>query len=354
MARQGRLHVPNETYYVRDALSQELEVLVPRAGQPHTGAELRHIAAHRIQFESQLHAVTRRWGATVHAHCWLPNKALLLIGVSCVPLDVILHSLHGNFSRYLHRNAGITGRPYPARYHAMVIDAEEFLLDFAREIFLAPVAARLCEDPLAYEHSALHAWAGGPTPLFLRQSALRRAFAQRGIRTPIDLGTFLKQPPRFGFQAFLRRGSSSDRRIAGNLLFVRKVRAKSEHVRSVSRLSSTEPVLRWVTQYLGIDGEDDPGKRQGEIRELTRALAAWLITCCGSVSLSQVARWFQCGKSTLHTHIKQHCEQYPEVFNSHTFAKFGAFLETLNLLEPVRPTANRPTPQEQPRSPPVS
>ena len=319
MARQKRLHVPHGTYYVVDRFTPGLEILAARADRAHTPADLARLANNRQHFETQLSVVVQRWGAQVDAHCWLPDAALLVIKVSLASLECVMHSLHGTFSHYLHTTAGITGRPYPGRYRALLVDPDAHLLTFGRYVLTAPVRLGLTRTAQAYPFSSLSSWAGPACPGFLAHSRIRHQLARAGRLAPAGLERFLTERPAPGFLALLRQGSPLDHRIAGDPAFVRAIHEKSGQIRRVVHIDGA---TRWASELAAIDLKVVNSPKRSHDKALARTLAAWLITSSGAASLSEVARSIACCKSTLHKGIERNLRLRPELFNQATLRRY--------------------------------
>jgi len=305
-------------------------VLAVDPGTSHTAEELERIQANRQRYESQLQTVTRRWGAKVHAYCWLPDAALMLIEVAYTPLEDILHTLRGSFSHYLHREAGLSQRPYQGRYAALLVEPDEFLIDCTRHIVCQPVEKGLCKNAWTYEHSSLHAWVkAAPVPEFLASSAVPQALEALGIHLPSGLRRFLLARHVPGFDTLLRRGSREDSRVMGRAPFVREAHRAAQRTR---RITSPELVTRWVSQFVTIE-PDPPHNSERSAPGLIPALSAWLITSSGTASLSEVARWFHVNKATLHKRIERYSQTRSTLFSQHTLAQFLTFLAEVDLEE---------------------
>jgi|GEM_PF-4510717 len=356
MARQGRLHVPNATYFVVDRFRPGLEVLVPAPRRRHDSADLRRIEAYRRRFEALLDRACRRWCARVHAYCWLPDSALLLMQVSQVPLESILHSVRGSYSHFLRtrghilRARGATGSPYAERYRALLIDAEAFFLDFVRHIFWSPVHAGLCGTPLAYPFSSARVCAGEPAPPFLYTRTLADALAARGFGSRMSFMRFLASNPAPGFLRLLPRGSPYDHRIAGGPLFVREIQQRSL---AAPRAAHVDAIIAWVSRRLHI--EVDRIVREVRSRDAVeaRALVAWLATCAGSASLPTLAKRLSCSPTSLHRAIRNYLRIRPTLFNRDTLQEVVSLAEERDGEGPAAGNGEEPEAGngEEPRAP---
>jgi REP element-mobilizing transposase RayT len=94
----------------------------------------------------------------IHAWCLLGNHYHLVVKTGKVPLWRSMARLQGTVSRLHNRRQGVLGRLWQSRYHARVIDTEDYHRQVLAYVHLNPVAAGLVEDPLDYEwcgHGAL-------------------------------------------------------------------------------------------------------------------------------------------------------------------------------------------------------
>lgn len=331
MARQGRLHVPHATYFVVNRFAAGLDALAPSADRTDDVHTRRQMAAGRQHFERLLQYLIRRWCARVHAYCWLPQSALLLLRIGAPPLECIMHGLRGQYSAYLRAHRRRIGPAYAGRYAALLIDPDDYLLDVARHIFWSPVHAGLSRTPLGYELSSVRTCLGEPDPAALCDATLRAALRQRGLNARQGLQRFLTAAPSPGFLRLLAHGSRLDRRVVGSSAFVRSIRHRAERLPvAISR----DALCEWATARLISEGTEDRGRTRSARPVALRALVAWLATCCGIATLAEVARWFRCDPSTLHRAIDRHTRLHPDLFSERNVATLAAAIAAGNLSRP--------------------
>ena len=323
MARQGRLHVPHATYFVVDRFDPRLDILAPGPSLHPAPDGLREIAESRRRFESLLGYLLHRWCASVHAYCWLPRTALLLLRIGEPALERIMHTLRGRYSQYLRASGRSAGCAYRGRYGALMIDPEDYLLDVARHIFWSPVHAGLCKAPLGYEHSSARTGLGERDPAGLCDDTIHHALQQRGQLSRLGFARFLTAAPTPGFLRLLAHGSRLDRRIAGSSAFVREARRRAARPPpAVSR----DAIVSWAARRLSIDASQITAASRHARSVEGRALVAWLATCSGTATLTEVARWFDCDPSTLHRALDRYASAHPTVFSGPAVAEFTAAL----------------------------
>jgi hypothetical protein len=300
------------------------EVLVAAPERMHSEAELRQLAAHRIQYELQLAYAITRWSARVDTHCWLPNCALLDIQIGRAPLEHVMHSLRGPFSRYLRKVTGATEPVYSGRYNAWLVEPQ-CTLDLRRDISWRPVRAGLCKHPAEYPHTTIHYALSGSLPRFLARSRVLAWFQERQHHSRTQLLSFLSMAPTPEFTALLS-GSPHDRRIIGHVNFVRKIHRAGARPAPALRPQS---VIQWVQLLVAKESTTLPEEPVSPTPALVSALTAWTVSCSGLASVSTVARWFQpCDRSRLERAIDHYVQIRPDLFCTHTLARFVRYVST--------------------------
>lgn len=324
MSRPERLHVPGGRYFVIDEFRAS-EVLVAAPNRPHGDAELRAIAARRARYEVQLAYATARWCARVHAHCWLPGCALLEVQIGRAPLEHVMHSLRGGFSRYFRRSTGLAEPVYAHRYHAWLVEPD-CTLDLRRDICWRPVRAGLCKHPTEYPYTTIHYALDGSPPAFLARSHLLAWFEQRQHHPRAQLLSFLAAPPNPEFAALLS-GSRQDRRIIGHPNFVRKTHRQERRPRLAA---PPEAIIGWARLLVASRASASPEDPMKSMRDLVAAVTAWSVSRIGIGSVSTVATWFHPrDRSHLERAIDHYMQARPDLFSDCTLRQLVRHLCSL-------------------------
>jgi hypothetical protein len=320
------------------------EVLVAAPDRTHSEAELRKLAAQRAHYEAQLAYAITRWSARVDTHCWLPGCALLEIQVGWAPLEHVMRSLRGPFSRYFRTSTGSPEPVYAGRYAAWLIEPR-CTFDLRRDICWRPVRASLCNHPTEYHHTTLHyAW-NGSIPQFLAGSRLLAWFQQRQHHSRTQLLSFFSTAPAPEFTALLP-GSPHDRRIIGHANFVRKMHRVQGHTAPVVHPQS---VIQWVRLLVMPEATTSPEASPPYTAALVSALTAWLASCSGIASVSTVATWFpSCDRSRLERAIDHYLQIRPELFSNHTLNQFARHVSCLTRPPQAHDLAPTPAPSTCP------
>lgn len=153
MPRHRRQHVPGGLYHA---------VLRGNHRQAIFGSDDDH-----RQFEWFVAGAVQRYGASVHAYCWMTNHVHLAIRVAEAPLGAIMGIVASRYARAAQRAIPTTGHLFERRYHARLVDADRYLLALVRYIHLNPVRAGLVPDAREYPWSSHLAYLDGTGPGWL-------------------------------------------------------------------------------------------------------------------------------------------------------------------------------------------
>ena len=136
MPRLPRLHVPNGFYHA-----------VLRGN--HREA-LFDAAAGRQVLNDIVADVINRFGARVHAFCWMSNHLHALLQIAERPLGQIMQRIAMRYARHRHKTLRTTGHLFERCYRAKPVDTDAYFLELLRYIHLNPVTAGIVTDPALY------------------------------------------------------------------------------------------------------------------------------------------------------------------------------------------------------------
>lgn len=115
---------------------------------------------HREWLNEIVATAIERHGALVHGYCWMTNHVHLVVQVGQTPLGRIIQLIAGRYARKVQAQLETTGHLFENRYHAKLVDEDEYLLALLRYVHLNPVEANLARSPLDYAWSSHRAYAG--------------------------------------------------------------------------------------------------------------------------------------------------------------------------------------------------
>jgi len=257
---------------------------------------------HRL---SELFAeATSRFGARLHAYCYMSNHIHALIQVADVPLSVLMLHVAGRYARRTQSRLQTTGHLFEKRYYPVLVNVEEYFLELLRYIHLNPVRAGLAKSPDAYAWSSHHAYLGAraepwvTTDLALSLFSSDRSRAVSEYRQFVDLaldGTNAKSP--------LDECNPGDRRILGSDDFARGLLGVEWKPRS--RKSLDILIDEACAQFSCTPAELSSISRKSSLVKAR----AWVVHQAVAVrvaSVAEVARKFNRDESSLRHALKVH------------------------------------------------
>ena len=146
MPRRPRLHVPGGFYHVTLRGNHRQAIFFrdsDRARLDETVAESLDLLAARL-----------------HAYCWMTNHLHLLVQISNLPLGKLIQRIASQYARTTQAALQTTGHFFERRYHAVLVDADSYLLTLLRYIHMNPVRAALVSRPGDYQWSSHLEYAG--------------------------------------------------------------------------------------------------------------------------------------------------------------------------------------------------
>jgi REP element-mobilizing transposase RayT len=217
MARRLRLHVPGGFYHV---------TLRGNHRRPIFFAD-----SDRELLDTVVAEAVGRLAARVHAYCWMTNHLHLLVQVSDAPLGRLILRLASRYARQVQAWLPTTGHLFERRYHAVLVDADNYLLTLVRYIHLNPVRAGIVTDAADYPWSSHRAYLGqAPANWLYRDFTLRLLGAEppmaiEGYRTFMNSA----ENCRWGTGTLTPRADQPD--ILGSDDFVARLRGDTSQPR---------------------------------------------------------------------------------------------------------------------------
>ena len=135
--------------------------------------------ADRLLLNAIVAAAIEKHSARVHAYCWMSNHIHLLLQVGAEPLGVVMRDIASGYARAFQRKLETTGHLFERRYHAILVDADSYLLELVRYIHLNPVTARIAAAVHVYRWSSHHAYAGLGVDRWVTNDFALRMFNER-------------------------------------------------------------------------------------------------------------------------------------------------------------------------------
>lgn len=289
--RKPRLHIPGAFYHVTLRGNHRQDIFFTPAD--------------RVLLSQIVAEVVIRYGARLHAYCWMTNHIHLLIRVGDMPLGRIMLRIASRYARKLQARLHTTGHLFERRYHAVLVDADAYLLELVRYIHLNPVRAGIVTAPAEYPWSShlvylgqrLEPWVSTEFVLALFHTDIQQAISPYDHFVHADLSAVSP----------LNACNPNDTRILGSDHFAARLLGKAWQPRS--RKTMDELISEGCQQF-GLTHEKllSPSRQ----RELTRA-RAWIAHQAVTLriaTLSQVAKLFGRSEAALRQSVKLHFD-YP-------------------------------------------
>ena len=146
MSRRPRIHVPGAFYHVTLRGNHRQDIFFKDDD--------------RVVFLDILAETITRFGSRVHAYCLMTNHVHMVVQSGIIPLWRVMHRVAGIYARRIQQRLDTTGHMFEKRYHALLINADEYLLTVVRYIHLNPVAAGIAANADNYRWSSHHAYVG--------------------------------------------------------------------------------------------------------------------------------------------------------------------------------------------------
>lgn len=134
-----------------------------------------------------------RFGARIHAFCWMSNHLHALVQISERPLGHLMQRIAMRYSRYRHKTLNTTGHLFERRYRAKLVDVDEYFLTLLRYVHLNPVKAGIVRDPAEYRWSSHRAYLGTESIAWLTTDFGLSLFSNRPDRARHAYAQFVLQ-----------------------------------------------------------------------------------------------------------------------------------------------------------------
>ena len=276
MARKPRIHFPGAFYHV---------MLRGNGGQ-----DVFFSSEDRTRFYFLLQEGIGKYGHRIHAFCLMDNHIHLIIQVSEISLSKIIQNLSFRYTRYINTIKGRAGHLFQGRYKAILIDADNYLLQLVRYIHNNPVRAKIvyqCEDFLWSSHNS---YCGESYIPWLTTSFVMSQFSDNLETARFQYLDFMKQVESEEKLTELRNGTLGGR-FLGDDFFAEQAIAKTEEKYQAS-YTFKEIIKVVCTEYkISPSTLTKPGQRR-DISE-ARAVIALLTLDTEDLTLINLAKIFR-------------------------------------------------------------
>jgi putative transposase len=138
----------------------------------------------------------------------MTNHVHLEIQVGNISLSKIMQNVSQRYTQWFNWRHKKTGHVFQGRYKAVMVDADEYLLELAAYIHLNPVRAGITEHPEDYVWSSHRAYLGRESLAWLETGSILSQFSINAIDARVQFATFVDKRMKDGRREVKRvRGS---------------------------------------------------------------------------------------------------------------------------------------------------
>ena len=177
MPRRLRIHVPCGFYHVTLRGNHRQDIFTNRPDR----TLLNIIVARAIE----------RYGARLHAYCWMSNHLHFLLQAGDEPLSLPMRQIASEFAKARQADLSTTGHFFERRYHATLVESTDYLFTALRYVHLNPLQAGLVGELDEYPWSSHHNYLGRRHDPWLTTSFLLEKFDAVRARAQVAYARFM-------------------------------------------------------------------------------------------------------------------------------------------------------------------
>lgn len=205
----------------------------------------------RLTWLSLLAETCERFDFAVHAYCQMGNHYHLVLQTRQGQLSRGMRYLNGNYSQYFNRQHALVGHVLQGRYHAILCQGGDYLMELSRYTVLNPVRARLVAHPAHWMWSSYGALMGTvDAPAWLERDAVLAQFGSN------------RESALLAFEAFILEGIGQENpfRAVRNQMFFgsdefcelaaqRKIPGDLLEIKRCQRRAIVRPLASYFAEY---------------------------------------------------------------------------------------------------------
>jgi hypothetical protein len=217
----------------------------------------------------------------------MTNHLHLAVQVGETPLPRIMQNLSFRYTQYFNRRQQKTGHLFQGRYKALLIDANNYLLELVRYIHLNPVRAGMIESPETYPWSGHRAYLGLETLLWLTTDWVYGQFAQATDQARRRYQQFVEDGLIEGYRTDFHRGSFEGRAL-GDDRFIEE--ALSRAAEDFKQQSSIESIIAAVCSAYDLSTAELTSRSRVRNISEARGVAALLVRESRELALVELGK----------------------------------------------------------------
>lgn len=219
MPRRPRIHVPGGFYHV---------TLRGNHQQP-----IFRVDSDRRLLNLIVERALAKYGARLHAYCWMTNHLHFLLQVGEEPVSQPMRQIAGEFARVMQSKMESNGHFFQRRYHATLIEATGYLFTVLNYIHRNPLEAGMVRSIEEYPWSSHHGYLGRRSETWLTTSYILSMFGREHGEAVAAYAAFMRLD-RDEMESPFPEGAY----VFGSDEFVDRVRASREKPSSNQQLAA--------------------------------------------------------------------------------------------------------------------
>lgn len=227
----------------------------------------------------------------------MTNHIHLAVQVGEIPLSRIMQNISMRYTQWYNWRHKKSGHVFQGRYKAVMVDADEFLLELAAFIHLNPVRAHMTDRPEKHKWSSHRSFLGKESLSWLETGTILSQFSLNAKKARTLFAGFVAEHITEGRRGEFHGERTIDSRIVGDDSFVDNVLATSESV--PEQRPDVNAVLAAVKKIYGITNDRLSARGQERLASEARGLAAWATLELSSGKLTELAKQVGRDPSTL-------------------------------------------------------
>ncbi|MDH3977240.1 MAG: transposase [Gammaproteobacteria bacterium] len=282
MSRKPRIHVPGGLYHI--------------TMRGNNRGIIFHSQDDRRRWTRILSDALKRYNHQIHAFCWMSNHIHLALKISHQPVSAFMQYTTSRYARETNKILGRTGHFFERRYHATLVNSDQYLLALIRYIHLNPVNAGLTNDPDTYPWSSHSAYLGLTYCDFLITDWALSLFDSRRHIAIKQYRRFMQAGLETEHTEMQYAQSNTDARFWGNDDFIAQLDPEAGKTESIKSL---DEIAKDICATCGIDEQTLKKPAKNRRHTLIRAQIAKQAISQGTATLSEVAKRYNRSPSAL-------------------------------------------------------
>ena len=251
----------------------------------------------RYRFYTVLDEASQRFDHRLLAFCMMRNHAHLEIQVGKVTLSKIMQNVSQQYTQWFNWRHKRPGHVFQGRYKAVMVDADEYLLELAAYIHLNPVRVKVSDKPEKYRWSSHRAYLGKESFSWLDTSLILSQFSSNPKTASCLFAEFVGGRVSEGRRKEFHGEKNHDCRLFGDDNFVEAVLAETES--EPLRKPDVHAVIATVKKIYDLPDDIFRGHSRERSSSEARAVAAWATLELSNGKLTELARYLGRDASTM-------------------------------------------------------